>query len=93
MFFSLNKSVRKNKTFSFTPRYYDEDKERIEQRRAQIEAELKGTSSLHAGGGGYGLKDRWKRNKKTSNFEKKSNVRLVLIISLLIALCYWIIYY
>jgi len=82
----------KIKQFSFTPRYYDEDKERLKDRYAQIEAELKGKSGFRSSASGN-LRDRWQRNKKTSNFEKKSNVRLVFIITILVALCYWLLYY
>lgn len=92
MFFSLNRS-RKIKPFTFSSRYYDEDKEKIENRRAQIEAEVNGTASIRSVGSAYRLRDRWQKNKNTTNFEKKSNVRLVFIIALLFALCYWLLYY
>lgn len=93
MFFSILSKNRKIKRFSFTPRYYDENKERLKDRYAQIEAELSGKSSLHSGFiGGGNLKERWQRNKKTSNFEQKSNVRLVFIITILFGLFYWFLY-
>ena len=89
---SINGNSRKAKPFSFTPRYYDQDKEEMQQRYQRIEAELTGNRSLN-GGLNYSLRDKWQRNKKTSNFEKKSNTRLVFIVIILFALCYWMLYY
>tara|TARA_R110002072_G_scaffold15949_1_gene63296 strand:+ start:1467 stop:1697 length:231 start_codon:yes stop_codon:yes gene_type:complete len=74
------------------PRYYDEEKEQLNDRYKRIEAELNGKSTLKGSFGSYRLKDKWKRNKNTSNFEKKSNVRLAFITLLLFALCYWMLY-
>lgn len=83
---------RQNKQFSFVPRYYSEDKEIMQERYRRIEAELKGKSTFETFGSGS-LKEKWKRNKRTSSFEKKSNVRLVFITCLLLAICYWMFYY
>jgi len=82
---------RRNKQFNFTPRYYDEDKAEMQERYKRIQAELEGKPSFQSSGRGN-LKERWMRNKKTSNFEKKSNVRLVFIACLLAAICYWMLY-
>ncbi len=92
MFFSILSRNRKIKRFSFTPRYYDENKERLKDRYAEIEAELTGKRVKRSGMISGNLKDRWQRNKKTSNFEKKSNVRLVLIVTILVALFYGFLY-
>ncbi|MEQ8909364.1 MAG: hypothetical protein RIC95_09235 [Vicingaceae bacterium] len=90
MISSFFKSGR-NKRFNFSPRYYDADKEAFQNRYAQIEAEMKGKSTLsHAGG--RSLRDRWEANKNNSSFSKKSNVRLLFIIALLCGLCYVILY-
>lgn len=86
------KNSSRIRQFNFTPRYYNQEKEELKERYARIEAELNKESSLHHRASLSGLKDRWKRNKRTSNFEKKSNVRLVFIATLLFALCYWILY-
>lgn len=80
---------KKAKQFSFTPRYYDEDKEIMENRKAQIAAELKGNPSL-THDSPISLRDKWQRNRKSpSILEKKSNIRLAAIISMLSAFCYW----
>lgn len=82
----------KNKRFSFAPRYYDETREALKERYDQMESELKGSSSLHSGGYGHSLKDRWKANKKTSNFSKKSNFRLIIIAAVLFLIAYYLLY-
>ncbi len=89
---SINGNSRKAKPFSFSPRYYNEEKEEMQERYKRIEAELSGSRSL-SGGLNYSLRDKWQRNKKTTNFEKKSNIRLVFIVTILFGLCYWMIYY
>lgn len=91
LFKNLHNSNR-NKQFNFVPRYYDEDKEQLNDRYKRIEAELNGKSTLKGSFGAYRLKDKWKKNKNTSNFEKKSNVRLAFITLLLFAMCYWMLY-
>lgn len=83
----------RNKRFNFTPRYYDETKEALKERYAQMEAEVSGKSTLGSGGFNHNLKDRWRANKKTSNFSKKSNFRLVIIASLLFIIAYYLLYF
>jgi len=83
---------RKNKQFSFVPRYYNEDKEIMQERYQRIEAELSGKSTFETFGSGS-LKEKWRQNKRTTNFQKKSNLRLVFISCLLLAICYWMLYY
>jgi hypothetical protein len=90
MFFRALSKTRRIKSFSYTPRYYDEEKEKMKQRYQQAEAALNGGSAYSSGP--INLKEKWHRNKRTSHFEKKSNVRLVFIITILFALCYWILY-
>ena len=88
----LRGGLKKAKPFSFRPRYYDEEKEERQERYNRIEAEINGKRSFTSGGN-FNLRDKWQRNKKTSNFDKKSNVRLVFIAIILFALCYWMFYY
>ncbi len=84
-------STRKAKQFSFTPRYYNQQKEEFDARRADIEARI--TGKRVEGGVALGLlKDKWKRNKNITNFEKKSNIRLAFIVSVLFGLCYWVLF-
>ncbi len=83
--------TRKNKTFNFQPRFYDERKEEMEKRYAQKKAELnqKDSSSISYQ---RNFKEQWRTNKKTSNFSKKSNLRLVVILVILFAIAYYILY-
>lgn len=83
---------RQAKQFEFTPRYYNEAKEVMQERRARIKAELergKGDTnnydSTHLKGS---LKQQWSKNKSTSNFSKKSNSRIILILLLLFGIVY-----
>ncbi|MBL4710517.1 MAG: hypothetical protein JKY48_18980 [Flavobacteriales bacterium] len=82
--------TRKIKPFSFTPRYYNQEKEEFQQRYADIEAKINGTTSSSPSLTGF--KDKWKQKKNTSNFEKKSNIRLAIIMASLFALCYWVLF-
>ena len=84
-------TTRKAKQFSFNPRYYDQEKEEFDARRADIEARItgkrtEGKTPL------TGLKDKWIRSKNTTSLEKKSNIRLALIIAFLVGLCYWVLF-
>lgn len=83
-------STRKIKQFSYTPRHYDPVKEEFENRKAEIEAKILGTNSKTGTGSFTGFKDKWKAGKNTQNFEKKSNIRMAIIIAVLIGLCYLI---
>ena len=83
--------TRKAKQFSFTPRYYNQEKEEFDARRAGIEAQITGKRS-EGRVAMTGFKDKWKSKKNTTNFEKKSNIRLALIIAILFGLCYWVLF-
>jgi hypothetical protein len=82
---------RKPKRFDFKARYYDENKEEMEERYARIKSELEGSENI----GAYRRTDfrsQWTKRKKTSTFERKSNLRLVLIFAILCALSYILLY-
>ena len=83
--------TRKPKSFDFKARYYNEDKEEMEARYSRIRSEIEGKSVE----GGYrpaDFKSQWTKRKKTTSFEKKSNMRLVLIFAILCALSYFLLY-
>ncbi|KAA3653070.1 MAG: hypothetical protein DWP98_00265 [Bacteroidetes bacterium] len=84
--------TRKNKSFNFIPRHYNQDKEEFESRYAQIEAEMTGNSNFKKGSFRPNLKAKWQSNKKTSSFSSKSNVRLIIIALLLFFICYYILF-
>ena len=84
--------TRKPKQFNFSTRYYDEEKEEFQARVAEIEARVTGKSDYKSSVSVTGFKDKWKNNQKTQGFEKKSNIRLLVIIGILLVASYWILY-
>ncbi len=81
------------KQFEFTPRYYNQTKEAMDERRARIKNELNKGTDL----GNYdssklrgSLRKEWQSNKNTSTFSKSSNFRVFIILFLLLALAYYI---
>ena len=78
---------RANYVFDYKPRYYDERKERLEKlkkkysQNSENQTEEKFTSSLIKDS----LKQEWKRSKHVAH-DKKANLRLVLIITLLVGI-------
>jgi 2'-5' RNA ligase len=82
--------VPKNKEFKFIPRYYDERKEKLQERIRTIEAEMGIKSNkvkYHSGitrGSMRGNRDRVRSAKK------QSNIRLLVILGFLVILIYFI---
>lgn len=83
-------TTRKAKQFSYTPRHFDPDKEDFENRKAEVEARILGTTNSSGRSNFTGFKNKWKSGKNTQNFEKKSNIRMAIIIAILAGLCYLI---
>ncbi len=77
----------KNKRFDYTPRYYDERKERLEAikkkhenpERAEIEARIRGKLQRHA--------------TQRKNPFMNTSVRFIIILALLLAITYFILTY
>jgi hypothetical protein len=84
--------TRRNKQFNFPARHYNEDREDFKNRYAQIEAEVTGKSTLRSGSFRPNLKEKWQSNKNTTSISKKSNIRLLIIASLLFLICYFILF-
>lgn len=84
--------TRKPKQFSPIPRYYNAEKEEFEKRIAEIKAEVnqsgQGSFSQHR----PNLKAKWTAHKKTSHYNKKSNLRLIVIAALLFAISYYLLF-
>lgn len=95
-FFKLNK----NKSFSYTPRYYDERKEALEKRIAEIKKEMgikdgseealqierKYSSNIKGS-----MKSRFRTGRRAGS--RTSNIRLLVIFLALLAIAYFIIYH
>lgn len=95
-FFKLNK----NKSFSYTPRYYDERKEELEKRIAQIKKEMgiaDGSEKARDLEKNYSpdikgrMRNRFRPHKRAE--ARKSSIRLLIILLALIGIAYFIIYF
>ncbi len=84
--------TRKPKQFSHQPRYYNPEKEEFENRYKEIEAEIKGESNFRRGNSSPNLKEKWRAQKKTTNFSQLSNYRLIIIAGILFLLAYYILF-
>ena len=85
--------IPRHKRFEFTPRHFDEEKERLEKRKKEIAQDL-------------GLSGDDERSRREINFRAKlkgnrvetyrssaallSNIRLVVILGILLVICYFI---
>lgn len=78
---------RKPKQFAFKPVYYDQTKEARQQRDSLIKKEIED----EAINGQFRklLREKWRKNY-TSYANKKSNLRIILIATLLALICYLI---
>lgn len=80
------------KRFSFQPRHYDSEKEHLEIRKRSIEAEmsekgkLSDSSTDRAARMKINMQDSW-RNRRSTEY-KKSNIRIVLIVAILVIVLY-----
>ncbi len=90
----------KTKQFYYKPRYYDERKEALDKRIAQIKAEM-GITDNQPDGNKY-FRDKYKSNikgqmrgyfKHAKKEKRASNIRLLIILLVLLALAWYIIYY
>ena len=90
----------KIKQFQYNPRYYDERKEALDKRIAQIKSEMGITEELPEGNkyfkGDYKTQIKGQMRgyfKQTKRQKRTSNIRLLLILLILLALAWYIIYY
>ncbi len=85
----------KNKQFKFKPRYYDEQKEELENRVRRIKQEM-GVNELEDGDKPYipNIKGQMRGYfKKNVEQKRKSTIRLVIILVVLFAMVYFLLYY
>jgi hypothetical protein len=81
------------KRFEYKPRYYDEEKEKLERRKRMIRAEVEHENNLkddaylerHARMQ-INMEDTWRNRRSTET--RKSNIRIVIIIAILVAILY-----
>lgn len=79
------------KTFDYLPRYYDEVKEKMQERYERIQAELDGSSDNYSQDRfRNNLRESWQRRKKTASPQAQSIIRMIAIAFILILLSYYI---
>lgn len=94
----------KTKQFYYQPRYYDERKEALDKRVAQIKAEMgitgekPGENNYFRGSYQTHIKGQMKSQlksyfKQTRKQRQRSNIRLLVILLILLALTWYIIFY
>ena len=92
MLFSSFARNRKPKQFHLHTRFYDERKEELQNRYAEIEANITGKKKNQNNHFSPNFKKHWESNRKTSTYQRKSNLRIVFISIILFFLFYWIVY-
>ena len=81
------------KRFEYNPRYYDEEKEKLEKRKRMIHAEVEHEEKMkddayverHARMR-IKMEDTWRNRRSTET--RKSNIRIVIIIAILVAVLF-----
>jgi hypothetical protein len=85
----------KNKSFKFTTRYYDESKEELDKRVAQIKQEM----GIDDGDPNKPYVSKIRKGemrgffKKTQQQKKKSTIRLIIILAILLLMVYFLLYF
>ncbi len=87
----LNKTIE-NQRFDYSPRYYDERKQRLERKKSQYQelekediSDYKRKELLRDS-----IKEGWSRAEYRQSANKSSNIRILILIALLVALGYFI---
>ena len=79
----------KNRQFTFMPRFYNQQKEELEERIKQIEKEVQGEKS--EGYSGNIMRGSFRRAyQRRSSANRYSLLRIVIIIAILLALVYFL---
>ena len=87
----LNKTIE-NQRYNYTPMYYDQRKERLNRKKKEY-AKLKDenlTDSERTEIFKNNLREGWSRAEYRSSQQKSSNIRVVILIVLIVALGYFI---
>jgi hypothetical protein len=84
----------RNKQFNFKTRFYDAEKEELEQRistiKAEIEAEKKGSFDSEVAR--HKMAQSWKMNRTRRNHFNASNMRIAMIAAALVLVFYYFFY-
>lgn len=87
----LNKTIE-NQRFDYTPRYYDERKQRLERKKAQYKEIEEGTVSDDKRREMFreNIQEGFSRAQVRQSAQKSSNMRILILIVLMLALGYFI---
>ncbi len=90
--------TKKPSQFEYTPRYYDERKEKLEKRIAQIKKDVENektpTSTSEYSNSAYQsrIREDWENNYNRRNNTGMINKRVIIYIGILLALTYYLFY-
>jgi hypothetical protein len=73
--------------FDYLPIYYDEDKERREERAKRMSGETLRKEEMRVQ-----LQKNWSRLRTTKQSDKRSNITLIMIIMLLALVSWWLLF-
>jgi hypothetical protein len=87
----LNKTF-KNKRFDYSPMYYDERKERLKLKKKEFEKleDAKLSAEDRKSILRTNMKNTWSRSQNTQKQKQSSNIRVLLLVAILLALGYFI---
>jgi hypothetical protein len=88
--------VNRNKQFDYTPRYYDERKERLNKlvdRYKKEDKNLDTSSAEYRAKIKQRIEQNWELNSATSSQSRAANVRLILILGALLLAAYYVLDY
>lgn len=87
--------VNKHKRFDYTPRYYDERKERLDKliQKHQKDADSDIDKEKHRARLRQRIADNWDNNAASASASRSANLRLIVILIALLAMVYFILGY
>ncbi|MGM0479437.1 MAG: hypothetical protein ACQERC_09450 [Bacteroidota bacterium] len=85
--------VNRNKQFEYTPRYYNERRERIEKMKAAHKNKNEGDAMQRREALRDRLQNTWAMDNTVSNHARSANIRLIVILVALLAGTYFILDY
>ena len=88
--------VNRHKRYDYTPRYYDERKERLEtlkKRYQEDENDVDVSSAEYRASIKQRIEQSWEMNSAQSSHARSANVRLIIILAALLLITYFILGY
>ena len=85
----LNKTIE-HQRFQYKPMYYDERKERLERKKSEYDAKSKSEDERRAENLRDSMRESWSRAQATQSAKRSSNLRVLLLVGLIVALGYFL---